>query len=336
MFRHYLVKPLWVEFALQLNEGMVTAAKTGDGMIHATVEEVADWGGISRRTAWRVWKRLQELGWVSCPKRGLIVFDYSRKLANQRVSRPSESATVADSLKGVLEPSGKDETTHPKAQAEPMAVADPPSGEDAALDGPPEKQKAPSAFGEAVAVLVGAGADRAGAVAAVRAARKAGPVNLEALRRIAAAVAAMPSKPYRPGGLICAAVRRPELGQKILREAEATKRRGTTRPSCATVGTTRGAGEVPRLLEALERLRATRPRPGSAGELDHHDREREARAALVTALEARMPNQDARKSELERRLVAGGTTPGSLVWRRAWSHHWSRIVLAATGHAAMV
>jgi len=45
MFRHYLVKAKWVEFALQLHEGMVTAMKHGDGLIHATVEDVADWGG---------------------------------------------------------------------------------------------------------------------------------------------------------------------------------------------------------------------------------------------------------------------------------------------------
>ena len=246
LFRHHLVKAKWVEFAVQLNEGMVLAMKQGDGMIHATVEEVADWGGVSHRTAWTAWKHLKALGWVSSPKRGVIVFDYRRKPAASPDLTSCESAKNAETLKGVLEPSRKGET-HPSAHVPPADPPLTPSGaggvgiedqvlpvelapvasvtelvdvairtEAAATVEQVEAHSSPA--GAAIDLLVAAGVERAGAVRAVKVAKRENRLSLDTLAKITAAVAALPTKPYRPGGLIVAAVIRPSLGAKLVRE----------------------------------------------------------------------------------------------------------------------
>lgn len=83
-------------------------------------------------------------------------------------------------------------------------------------------------------------------------------------------------------------------------------------------------------FEAWQRLRATAPSPESAGYLAHHDQEREARGALLALAEGLLgPAAEALKAELRRRLEASDMKEGSLVWKRAWSHHWARLVAAA-------
>jgi len=83
-------------------------------------------------------------------------------------------------------------------------------------------------------------------------------------------------------------------------------------------------------FEAWHRLRAAAPSPESAGYLAHHDQEREARAALLALAEGALGSAvDTLHSELHARLEASDMKEGSLVWRRAWSHHWARLVAAA-------
>ena len=252
MFRHHLVKAKWVEFAVQLNEGMVTAMKHGDGLIHATVEEVADWGGVSHRTAWTVWKHLKALGWVSCPRRGVIRFDYRRKPAGVEDLDPCESAKNAESLSGVVEHSVTEEPIREDvavtrsagdgfdsenlvglepvelvkvngAELVDMAIRTEPAPEVVTVTTP---RPAPSVAGEAIAVLVAAGADRAGAVRAVKQARRENRLDLDVLAKITAAVSALPTRPYRPGGLIVAAVIRPALGSKLIRDHDQARKDG--------------------------------------------------------------------------------------------------------------
>jgi len=204
--------------ALQLHFGMVKAKKAGDSSIHATWKEVATWAGVSYASVKRARIRLRELGRLHEFPGHRIVFDYSRDVAEMAQIEP-RSNKVFETF--------QEECTHPEDQARievPTIIA---SGGDG-LEVKQERlnaSKAPSVFGAAVAVLVEAGVDRAGAVAAVKAALKAGPVDPMSLRRIAAAVAALPSKPSRPGGLLCAAVAHPEMGLKILRDLAAAKRR---------------------------------------------------------------------------------------------------------------
>ncbi len=83
-------------------------------------------------------------------------------------------------------------------------------------------------------------------------------------------------------------------------------------------------------FEAWQRLAASAPSPESAGYLAHHDQEREARLALLALAEVALgPAAEALRGELRQRLEASDMKEGSLVWKRAWNHHWARLVAAA-------
>lgn len=211
--------------ALQLHFGMVTALREGDGSIHASWKEVAEWAGVSYASVKRAVIRLRELGWVKELGGHRIVFDYRRSCPVP----PAEKAQFEPSPSSIREnPTGKDKHPSEPPALSPAVVPGAPSGGDGLSQEGQERQEAPkvpSGFTEAVGVLVGAGVDRAGAVKALRVAGKAGRVDLEGIRRIVEAVEALPVKPYRPGGLLCAAVARPELGRKLVRDHAAMSRR---------------------------------------------------------------------------------------------------------------
>lgn len=83
-------------------------------------------------------------------------------------------------------------------------------------------------------------------------------------------------------------------------------------------------------FEAWQRLRVSAPSPESAGFLAHHDQEREARSALLALAEGALgPQAEPLRSELRDRLLAADMKEGGLVWKRAWSHHWARLIAAA-------
>jgi hypothetical protein len=83
-------------------------------------------------------------------------------------------------------------------------------------------------------------------------------------------------------------------------------------------------------FEAWHRVQALAPSPDSASYLTHHDQEREARAALLALAEAAMGSSvETLRTELRQRLEAADMKEGSLVWKRAWNHHWARLVAAA-------
>ena len=83
-------------------------------------------------------------------------------------------------------------------------------------------------------------------------------------------------------------------------------------------------------FEGWQRLRAAVPSPESAGYLAHHDQEREARAALLALAEAALgPEAETLRADLRQRLAAADMQEGGLVWKRAWSHHWARLVAQA-------
>lgn len=281
--------------ALQLHFGMVTAIHDGDGFIHASWREVAEWSGVSYASVKRAVARLRALGWIRELSGHRIVFDYSRSVPREMGGRAVPAAVEKAQFEPVHDKEGKtfqDGYTHPSAKV-PTGVPEPsPSGGDGlSVEAERAGDSAPSAFGLAVAALVEAGADRAGAVVAVRAARKVGALELGTVRRILEAVASMPSKPFRPGGLICAAVARPELGRKIIRDAAwAASRRGK---ASRAVGGSAAAAEssgncgrpckrpdVPPVLDRLEIMRRTvRDWLGLADPEDESDRAWILRAA---------------------------------------------------------
>lgn len=82
--------------------------------------------------------------------------------------------------------------------------------------------------------------------------------------------------------------------------------------------------------EAWQRLRLAAPSPESAGFLAHHDQARAARADLLALAEAALgPQAEVLRAELRTRLLASDMAEGGLVWKRAWSHHWARLIAGA-------
>nr|WP_320131314.1 hypothetical protein [uncultured Holophaga sp.] len=86
-------------------------------------------------------------------------------------------------------------------------------------------------------------------------------------------------------------------------------------------------------FESWAQLHLSAPGPDSPGFLDHFDREREARQALLEVAAERLdPGLHATLSrELEARLREAHIQPDSFVWQRAWEHHWGQAVAAAWG-----
>lgn len=85
-------------------------------------------------------------------------------------------------------------------------------------------------------------------------------------------------------------------------------------------------------FEAWRRAQAALPLPDSAGYLEAHDAERAAYAALLQKAEAALgPEALAMQAALRERLKEARIEEDGLVWRRAWSHHWGRMVAEAWG-----
>ncbi len=94
-------------------------------------------------------------------------------------------------------------------------------------------------------------------------------------------------------------------------------------------------GQDPKARQAFEiwgRLKAGAPDPDSPGFLDHFDQERQAFRSLVALAETALgPGSAALQEQLRERLQASKLEPDSLVWRKAWDHHWARLVCEAWG-----
>lgn len=87
-------------------------------------------------------------------------------------------------------------------------------------------------------------------------------------------------------------------------------------------------------FEAWKRLQISAPAPDSSAYLDHFDAERKAyRAFTALAEQALAGRADALREELSARLRDARIPEGSLVWTRAWEHHWNRLVCEAWGIA---
>lgn len=80
------------------------------------------------------------------------------------------------------------------------------------------------------------------------------------------------------------------------------------------------------LFADWKRLQAGAPPPDAPGFLDHYDAERKAFNALVAQAEQRLGAAAGPLREALAARLAESMEQGTLVWRRAWDHHWSRIV----------
>ena len=85
-------------------------------------------------------------------------------------------------------------------------------------------------------------------------------------------------------------------------------------------------------FETWKRLQASAPTPDAPGFLDHFDAQRQAFRDLAALAEARLGLEAGPMREaLTGRLVESKLQEGTLVWKRAWEHHWARIVCEAWG-----
>lgn len=85
------------------------------------------------------------------------------------------------------------------------------------------------------------------------------------------------------------------------------------------------------LFADWKRMQAASPAPDAPGFLDHYDAERKLFRELVAQAEQRLEHAGALRAGLSGRLAEAGLAEGTLVWRRAWDHHWSRTVCEAWG-----
>lgn len=85
-------------------------------------------------------------------------------------------------------------------------------------------------------------------------------------------------------------------------------------------------------FEAWKRLLARAPAPDAPGFLDHFDEERKAYRELLAQAEARLGERAVPlRDSLVARLSEAKLQEGTLVWKRAWDHHWGRMVCEAWG-----
>ena len=85
-------------------------------------------------------------------------------------------------------------------------------------------------------------------------------------------------------------------------------------------------------FEAWRRAQAALPLPDSAGYLAAFDAERSAFAALLSKAEAALgPQAGPMQAALKARLAEARIPEDGLVWRRAWAHHWGKLVAEAWG-----
>ena len=85
-------------------------------------------------------------------------------------------------------------------------------------------------------------------------------------------------------------------------------------------------------FDAWRRAQAALPLPDSAGFLEAFDTERAAFVVLLAKAESALGPQTApMQAELKTRLLDARIPEDGLVWRRAWTHHWGKMVAEAWG-----
>jgi hypothetical protein len=85
-------------------------------------------------------------------------------------------------------------------------------------------------------------------------------------------------------------------------------------------------------FEAWMRVKCNAPSPESPGFIDHLDSERKVyRVFVEIAAKALGPLRAELEARLAEKLLAVDIAEGSVVWRRAWDHHFAKDVCSAWG-----
>jgi len=94
----------------------------------------------------------------------------------------------------------------------------------------------------------------------------------------------------------------------------------------------RSDASVRAAFEAWRLAQAALPLPDSAGFLEAFDAERAAFAALLAKAETALGIEaEPMRAGLRERLLDAKIAEDGLVWKRAWSHHWGKLVAEAWG-----
>lgn len=122
---------------------------------------------------------------------------------------------------------------------------------------------------------------------------------------------------------------------KAMKLRESLVRAGPAAPAAGWDGVREPLASNPRAVSAFQAwaaLKAASPSPDAPGFLDHFDREREAFRRLVElAAEALGPAAGDLERQLRGRLAKAELAEGGALWKRAWNHHWGRMVCEAWG-----
>ena len=85
-------------------------------------------------------------------------------------------------------------------------------------------------------------------------------------------------------------------------------------------------------FEAWMRLRCSTPSPESPGYLEQLDSERRAQRAFIELVASCLgPARDGLEAELAERLRSVDIKEGSVIWKRAWDHHFAKDVCRVWG-----
>lgn len=122
---------------------------------------------------------------------------------------------------------------------------------------------------------------------------------------------------------------------KAMKLRESLVRAGPAAPTGGWSGVKEPLRSDPRAKAAFEAWAARRagsPAPDAPGFLEHFDLEREAHRRLVElAALALGGSAEELAARLRTRLSEAQLEAGGALWKRAWNHHWGRLVCDAWG-----
>nr|WP_320131701.1 hypothetical protein [uncultured Holophaga sp.] len=228
------------DFALHLDRLMQRAILQNQPDIRFTIKEIADQARVSYASAKRAMACFKARGWVESKGRIGIVVTWPQRYVleahKEPLGAPDEPSRDQD------EPAHKEEKntlregvqdTHSRQRLEDPSRGLQPSGPGGwhgefrerenltAISLHPNSE--PPLAKRAVALLVEAGANRAGAVAAVNKAAQEGRLSIEHVQQIVAATLAKKHRLKNPGGMMCNALRCRGAGEGLLRESKQRK-----------------------------------------------------------------------------------------------------------------
>lgn len=228
------------DFALCLDRLMQRAILNHQPGVRLTLKKIAEQARVSYASAKRAMTIFKARGWVEYSPENVLIVNWQGEGHPKAHQEPARAQT--EPPEDQFEPAYKGEkktlresvhgTQHQSHAETPACIRWPAGpggwhgelqerGNQASMSPLPPPE--PSLASRAITLLVEAGANRAGAVAAVNAAAQEGRLSLEHVQRIIAATLAKKHRLQNPGGMMCKALRHREAGHDLLREHKQRK-----------------------------------------------------------------------------------------------------------------